>query len=151
VVSKVYAGMDKTKNRKSVIHTGMLRALEQTMEKGNTMSECMMFPNSWGEFLDDYSFKDKEEVYTNGSMLIPTFRVEQMVEHYFGSKWIPVSERLPEKNKQWVLCLCIGGAMEVLKFDYAMRNWDSQYPRRCYMESYVTHWMPLPNPPKEDN
>jgi hypothetical protein len=63
-------------------------------------------------------------------------------------KWIPVTERLPEKNNQWVLCLCVGGAMEVLKFDYVMWNWDSQYPSRCYMESYVTHWMPLPEPPK---
>lgn len=64
-------------------------------------------------------------------------------------RWIPVTERLPEKNNQWVLCLCVGGAMEVLKFDYTMWNWYSQYPGRCYMESYVTHWMPLPEPPKE--
>ena len=35
VVNKVHVGMVKTKNRKNVIHTGMLRALEPTMEKGN--------------------------------------------------------------------------------------------------------------------
>ena len=66
-------------------------------------------------------------------------------------KWIPLTEKMPDKNNQWVLCLCVGGAMEVLKFDYTMWNWDSQYPGRCYMESYVTHWMPLPEPPKEDH
>lgn len=65
-------------------------------------------------------------------------------------RWIPVTERLPDENNRWVLCLCVGGAMEVLRFDYTMRNWDSQYPRRCYMEKYVTHWMPLPEPPKEE-
>lgn len=65
------------------------------------------------------------------------------------NKWIPVTERLPEKNNQWVLCLCVSGAIEVLKFDYTMWNWDAQYPGRCYMENYVTHWMPLPEPPKE--
>lgn len=64
-------------------------------------------------------------------------------------QWIPVSERLPEKNDQWVLCLCVSGAIEVLKFDYTMWNWDAQYPGRCYMENYVTHWMPLPELPKE--
>ena len=64
-------------------------------------------------------------------------------------RWIPVTERLPEKNGQWVLCLCVSGAIEVLKFDYTMWNWDAQYPGRCYMENYVTHWMPLPEPPKE--
>ena len=65
-------------------------------------------------------------------------------------RWIPVTERLPDENSRWVLCLCVGGAMEVLKFDYTMWNWDAQYPGRCYMENYVTNWMPLPEPPKEE-
>ena len=65
------------------------------------------------------------------------------------TRWIPCSERLPEKNDQWVLCLCVSGAIEVLKFDYTMCNWDAQYPGRCYMENYVTHWMPIPQLPKE--
>ena len=34
------------------------------------MSDCMNFPNNWHTFLDDYSFKDSQEVYTNGSNLI---------------------------------------------------------------------------------
>ena len=63
-------------------------------------------------------------------------------------EWIPVTERIPEKNDRWVLCLCVSGAIEVLKFDYTMWNWDAQYPGRCYMENYVTNWMPLPEPPK---
>ena len=63
-------------------------------------------------------------------------------------RWIPCSERLPDENNRWVLCLCVSGAMEVLKFEYTMWNWDAQYPGRCYMENYVTHWMPLPEPPE---
>lgn len=39
VVNKVYVGTVKTKNRKSAIHTGMLRALDRTTEKGKTMTE----------------------------------------------------------------------------------------------------------------
>lgn len=47
------------------------------------MADKMYFPEKWEDFVDSYSFKDKEEIYTNGSELIPVFRVEQMIEHYF--------------------------------------------------------------------
>jgi hypothetical protein len=43
----------------------------------------MDFPAKWEDFLRDYEFKDSKEVYTNGAMLISSFRVEQMIEHYF--------------------------------------------------------------------
>lgn len=47
------------------------------------MAECMWMPDSWEEFIEDFSFIDGKEVYTNGSELIAVFRVKQMVEHYF--------------------------------------------------------------------
>ena len=46
------------------------------------MADCMEFPNDWAKFLEDYSFMDNKEFYTNGARLIPTFRVEQMMHHY---------------------------------------------------------------------
>ncbi len=46
------------------------------------MCECMSFPGTVQEFIKQYSFVDKEEVYTNGAALIPVYRVEQMLEHY---------------------------------------------------------------------
>ena len=48
------------------------------------MGACMDFPEKPEDFLKSYSFKDRKEEYTNGDMLIQTFRVEQMIEHYFG-------------------------------------------------------------------
>ena len=45
--------------------------------------ECMIFPNTPQEFIKQYSFTDTEQVYTNGTVLIPVFRVEQLLEHYF--------------------------------------------------------------------
>ena len=48
--------------------------------------DVMNFPNNWWTFVQQYQFADKDEVYTNGSMLIPSFRVRQMVEHYFGGE-----------------------------------------------------------------
>ena len=46
------------------------------------MEDKMEFPKTMKEFIDSYSFKDKEEVYTNGAELVPVFRVEQALEHY---------------------------------------------------------------------
>lgn len=46
------------------------------------MGDMMTFPKRWEDFLHDYEFEDDRRIYTNGSRLIPSFRVEQMMEHY---------------------------------------------------------------------
>lgn len=61
--------------------------------------------------------------------------------------WIPVTERLPEAGER-VLCYCRANIYEVMK----MRtdgNWVYDM-NHIYMHSFVTHWMPLPQPPKEE-
>lgn len=57
--------------------------------------EMMQFPNNMKQFLDKYSFLDRERIYTNGSLLIPTFRVKQALEHYVP-KWNLINNGLPE-------------------------------------------------------
>lgn len=54
-------------------------------------------------------------------------------------RWIPVTERLPEKNT-WVLAYCKYKGHVV---DYMDINGLWSYGN-------ITHWMPLPEPPKED-
>ena len=46
------------------------------------MGDCMSYPETIEEFVEQYSFKDTEEIYTNGAELIPVFRVMQAIEHY---------------------------------------------------------------------
>lgn len=48
--------------------------------------DMIIFPEDWEYFLYKYEFKDENEIYTNGSMLIPSFRVKQMVKHYFETE-----------------------------------------------------------------
>lgn len=55
------------------------------------MADMMNFPKRWEDFLHDYEFEDARRIYTNGSKLIPSFRVKQMMEHYAPvrhGKWI---------------------------------------------------------------
>lgn len=61
------------------------------------MSDMMNFPKTPLEFVKSYKFKDSDEIYTNGSELIPVFRVEQMLEHYYK----PLKEKAtPKKPKK---------------------------------------------------
>ena len=46
------------------------------------MADQMTFPRTFMGFIKEYSFNDKEKIYTNGSDLISVFRVEQAWDHY---------------------------------------------------------------------
>lgn len=63
--------------------------------------EIMSFHENIEDFLNDYSFEDCERIYTNGSRLMPTFRVKQEFGHYMPH-WIPANTSIPLDN-QWVV------------------------------------------------
>ena len=64
-------------------------------------------------------------------------------DNHVGGKWIPVTERLPEKNTAVIAATDNGIVFQCL---YAYDGWDLWEGN----EVNVTHWMPLPEPPKED-
>lgn len=83
-----------------------------------------------------------------------------------SSKWIPVTERLPEKDgkylvyKYWVQsgwCDVVSFAKDGRKIDEYdfQREWENVWYGYSSEWGYVTydsitHWMPLPETPKED-
>ena len=58
-------------------------------------------------------------------------------------EWIRCVDRLPEEE-EYVLCVCVNarGQQNIVKGYYMGGQW------RCGMNSNVTHWMPLPAPPR---
>ena len=62
-------------------------------------------------------------------------------------KWIPVSERLPEKCET-VLCLLPTKECWVATWNIVDDQMWSDGESWC-SKDYVTNWMPLPEPPKE--
>lgn len=110
------------------------------------MSECMPIPDNWKDFVKEYSFKDIREVYTNGSWLIPTFRVEQMMEHFVKPDWVSVKDRLPELYVD-VLIFTKGGTIAVDRLERIM-SWGEDFYN--YGQN-VTHWMHLPTPPESED
>ena len=71
----------------------------------------MNFPDDWREFLHDYSFKDTEEIYTNGSELMPVFRVEQLIEHLELNQKI---QRADEKEQEAIESIDFGDKTEIM-------------------------------------
>ena len=60
-------------------------------------------------------------------------------------KWISVTERLPEHG-DIVLCHTKHDDLLVFQWCEMSHRWVDQY--EDYRQDYITHWMPLPEPPK---
>ena len=90
------------------------------------------------------NYEATEIAYKNGYEAGKKFATDNNV----GDKWIPVSERLPERD---VLVLAIGarGGMFLGKTPSLFSDGTAYFivpnARSC---RYATHWMPLPEPPK---
>ena len=78
------------------------------------MSDKMMFPENIYDFLSDFAFKDSEEIYTNGSMLIPVFRVEQALEHYGTEIRNKAIDDFAEALKGNVITIIFGASIRVI-------------------------------------
>lgn len=136
------------------------------------MGEIMQFPETVEAFMEQYKITDTKQVYTNGTELVPIFRMKQWLEAH-KRRWIPCSERLPESDEVWqkyivVYCcnyLDIWDDMKAMTFvmvaDYnsEQKVWklDSDevvnaliLPENIQLHAgYITHWQPLPEPPKK--
>jgi hypothetical protein len=65
---------------------GQQLAIKNDLVDEQHKGDIMEFPKTFDEFANLYGFKDKDEVYTNGSELIPVFRVKQWLEHISTTK-----------------------------------------------------------------
>ena len=45
------------------------------------MSDCMTFPDTVEEFMEQYKVVDTEQVYTNGAEFVPIVRMRQWFQH----------------------------------------------------------------------
>ena len=63
-------------------------------------------------------------------------------------KWIPVTERLPEKDGAFITAYSKGGVSQnwYMPFHHGGGKWY----QNSEDTGEVTHWMPLPQPPKEE-
>lgn len=82
---------------------------------------------------------------------IPKDDAEIIIAEVAKPRWIPVTERLPEDRKSVLVHRDDGG---IFIFEYFTTSptdecWIDDH-LNVYSAYCVTHWMPLPEPPKED-
>lgn len=135
------------------------------------MGEMMQFPKTVEEFMRQYKLTDTQQVYTNGTELVPISRMKQWFEAH-KQRWIPVSERPPAElepvNVVWVNHSPEPYYQEMK--DVPQKATAVYYRKKWYWWSCVcedllaeygrnepdlvgsdieiTHWMPLPEPPE---
>ena len=78
-----------------------------------------------------------EPVKTYAKLAIEALKKENGVT---VQEWISVNDRLPEQGEE-AICIAADGDMMIGKYT----EWGWMFP--CYFED-LTHWMPLPQPPK---
>ena len=92
------------------------------------------------ELLDRFVY---DEWYGNGDI------AEKLISNGVTvQEWISVKDRLPESGKESVLIALRWGEVDIGWCEDG--RWRSEFVNE-YEEGEVTHWMPLPNPPKGDN
>ena len=70
-------------------------------------------------------------------------------EGYAVQKWIPCSERMPEKDAAVLICGCrhiVTAYFDAVKGVFRLTEDDNLY----YLQEKVTHWMPLPPAPESE-
>ena len=76
--------------------------------------------------------------------------VEQAIEKAFEAlTWISVEERLPKKTGKYLVCTAKKAVYCAKFYTY----FSDRYPHGYFgtdQYTHITHWMPLPEPPKED-
>lgn len=69
------------------------------------MADCMNFPDTVEEFMEQYKIIDTEEVYTNGVELVPIFRMKQWFDcHPYNPNVIPVVHGTWECHMSFGIC-----------------------------------------------
>lgn len=82
----------------------------------------------------------------------------QQLEHHIGEltekveqleaaqpKWVSVNDMLPEKDGKYIVCTA-KGSVYCTRFKAYGKSGSFQTD----INTHITHWMPIPEPPKED-
>lgn len=93
------------------------------------------------EFSTKYLYEDQKLSET-------CFRAADAIEELQKPKWIPVTESLPDAHKNVLCCGSKGGQFVGWVSNHVANGKALAFVHGGYGR-LITHWMPLPEPPKD--
>ena len=101
-----------------------------------------LLKNNREHYLATYIIKHRKsyEEYTADHLIAHGVTVQE---------WIPVTERLPEHGNV-VICFMKFGEQRILQWDNVSSWWLGYEHGDDWQKADITHWMPMPQPPKAE-
>ena len=100
-----------------------------------------------------------EDGCTSNREKIDALEYIQQLEEAAQPKWISVEESLPDDDVDVIVYIAskkenVDSVIAITQYTHSMHGyniegWCSPW-QYCFWDREVTHWMPLPEPPKED-
>ena len=104
------------------------------------------------ELLDNFNYELSDYIGNNKFIVIDNHT--ELADHLIANgvtvqRWIPVTERLPEDGEIVLVCGSRSGVYTAVhNKPGCYRGWHKLNSKNHYCNP--THWMPLPEPPKEE-
>lgn len=103
----------------------------------------------------DHTKRERDtSFYANAELVIENTRLEKELEELKEQNmWVPVSERLPEKDgRSEIYCLVktINNGVRLHPYSEYHKCWDTEDGDDYFCDAVggkITHWRPLPSPP----
>lgn len=105
-----------------------------------TVSEALKAIQSWA-------------IYVPGGPVYNWGAIYKKIESNYKGEWIPVGVMLPNENRKVVTLSRTGAQVQYLRHDQELAEWwwwGGSQPS-AVNENYVTHWLTIPEQPKNFN
>ena len=95
------------------------------------------------ESCGDYRYQNKDKLDYEDALWLAIAALREQMD------WISTKDRLPENDAR-VLAYCKDRCIHDMKRRWADNAWYDKGSAAVYLADFVTHWLPTPEPPKED-
>ena len=85
------------------------------------MADCMIFPDTVEEFMEQYKVVDTEQVYTNGTEFVPIYRMIQWFQHEPEIVRCKDCKYYDEVNQPYTQTYCRKHSIDISDQDFCSR------------------------------